>query len=319
MWETGYSRDSRLERGARVAFNILLPAAGIGFVLFVWNYGPLWLGLHSYEVPTLSEDIQALQANWGTIGPKLQESVADALAGFFLGNILALLGAIVFTQSRIAERTFFPLAIVFQAIPIVVVAPVSLQIFASLDWGPYDPLPVINSGLKPILLVTVLITFFPTLVNMTGGLKDIDPNLYELMRLIGASPLRARVAKIKALSPRSSLVGALLSAILCAVLTAIAGIIEQSQLLWRLRLPSSMPYLFSSLKITATLCFVGAFVGEFVVSANVGIGGYIKQFEIQEEWPQAFACVLVFVLATLAWVGVVVVAERLLFPWQRKN
>ena len=183
----------------------------------------------------------------------------------------------------------------------------------------YDPLPIINSGLKPILLVTVLITFFPTLVNMTFGLKDIDANLYELMRLIGSSPLRARIEGMRTRARQKSRAPQVLTEALCLLLSGCAEVGEQVQILRRLRLPSSMPYFFSSLKITATLCFVGAFVGEFVVSANVGIGGYIKQFEIQEQWPQAFACVLVFILATLAWVGVVVLAERVLFPWREQR
>ena len=106
----------------RKTLNILLPTIGIALFLIVANWGPIWLGLHQYEVPTLSESIQALQSNWSTIGPALQQSIADALAGFFVGNLLALLGAILFCQSRTIERTWFPLAIVFQAIPIVVIA-----------------------------------------------------------------------------------------------------------------------------------------------------------------------------------------------------
>lgn len=311
--------QTRLRQTLRACVNVLLPAFGIGLFLFVWNYGPLWLGLHRYEVPTLSEDIQALQANWSIIGPALKDSVADALCGFFLGNLLAIFGAILFTQSRLIERTWFPLAIVFQTIPIVVIAPLSLTIFASLQWGPYDPLPIIDTGLKPILLVTVLITFFPTLVNMTVGLKDIDPNLHELMRLIGSSPLRTRVDRIRANRSDRPAIARAAAAVSCGLLSAMAEMSERWSLLWRLRLPSSMPYLFSSLKITATLCFVGAFVGEFVVAANIGVGGYIKEYEIQGLYPQVWAAVLAFVLATLVFIGFVVLAERLLFPWRRQG
>src|SRR5579884_4261944 len=162
----------------------VLPAAMLILVLFLWNEVPIWLGLHEYELPTLSEDVNALINQWGTIGPNLKATIVDALVGFFFGNLIAVIGAVLFSQSKYIEWTFYPLAIIVQTIPIIVVVPLLVVILSLLNWGPFDPLPIIGLGSKPILAVTILISFFPTLVNMTVGLRAVDPDLYDFMRVI---------------------------------------------------------------------------------------------------------------------------------------
>src|SRR5947209_17414412 len=71
-----------------------LPAVVIATFLFLWNQVPTWAGLHEYELPTFSQDMHALVDQWGTIGPNLQATIVDALLGFFLGNVVGILGAI---------------------------------------------------------------------------------------------------------------------------------------------------------------------------------------------------------------------------------
>lgn len=268
---------------------LLLPTIALAIMLFLWNQVPIWLGLHQFELPTFLEDIKALGSQWGTIGPNLKITIADALLGFAVGNILAIIGAILFTQSRYIEWTFFPLAILVQTIPIIVIAPIMYILFSVLGprlpggsdvWSPDASLPLIGVGTKPILAVTVLISFFPTLVNMTVGLRAIDPNLYDFMRLMNAS---------------------------------------RWSILWRLRLPSSMPYLFSSFKITSTLCFVGAVVGEWMLAANTGIGGLLNLFNFEDNKPGLWAAVIVVSLSSLIFFCIVVLAERILVPWREER
>lgn len=302
----------------RVA-RIVLPLLAIGAFLLLWNYGPPRLGLHSYEVPTFSEDMKALFSNWSVIGPELKVSVADALTGFLFGNLLAVFGAILFTQSKYVEWTFFPSAILMQTIPIVVFAPLSNIIFTVMGWGATDPLPIIGVGTKPILAVTVLITFFPTLINMTVGLKAIDPNLYEFLRLVNSSPLRDRVDGIREAAAGRSLAFRVVARCLCGLLSGAAEVSERSKLMWRLRLPSSMPYLFSSFKITSTLCFVGAFVGEWTLAVNTGVGGLVKEYIFLIQYPQLWAAVIVFSASSMAFFFIVVIAERILVPWRQER
>lgn len=259
---------------------IALPAAVFATFLFLWNQIPIWAGLHEYELPTFSQDMQALVDQWGTIGPNLQATIVDALLGFFVGNVVGIVGAILFSQSKYIEWAFYPLAIVVQTIPVIVVVPIIVVIFSLLGWDPFDPLPIVSVGSKPILAVTVLISFFPTLVNMTSGLRSVDPDLYDLARVVNAS---------------------------------------RWTILWRLRLPSSMPYLFSSFKISATACFIGAIVGEWMLSNSSGIGGLLNLYYFNENKPGLWASVIAVCLSSMAFFGIITVAERILVPWRRER
>jgi NitT/TauT family transport system permease protein len=261
----------------------------VAVLLGIWNWLPVWLGMSQFELPTLSEDLAALGQSWGTIGTGLEVTVADALVGFTLGNILAIVGAVIFSQSKYIEWAFYPVAILVQTIPIIVIAPVMVIVLASVEqtfpggpavWDPGNSLPIIGVGTKPILAVTMLITFFPTLVNMTVGLRAVDPNLFALMRLINAS---------------------------------------RWTVLWRLRLPSSMPYLFSSFKITSTLCFVGAVVGEWMLPSGNGIGALFSVYSADVQHSAMWACVIVVSLASLVFFTLVVIAEKLLVPWRQEH
>src|SRR5207247_1302247 len=164
------------------------------------------LNVHAYEqLPTLTQDVKALGVFWpGSvgIGSNLSVTVADALLGFAVGNILAILGGILFAQSKYIEWTFFPLAILVQTIPIIVIA-------------------------------------------------------------------------------------------------------SRFSILWRLRLPSAVPYLFSSFKITSTLCFVGAIVGEWMLATS-GIGGLFDTYSFDKRYDAVWACVIVVSLCSLSFFALVV-------------
>lgn len=262
------------------SLKIVLPAVVLATFLFLWNEAPTWAGLHEYELPTFSQDIQALFDQWGTIGPNLKATIVDALVGFFIGNAIGILGAILFSQSKYIEWAFYPLAIVIQTIPIIVIVPILVVLFSLFNWGPFDPLPVIGVGSKPILAVTVLISFFPTLVNMTVGLRAIETDLYDFMRVINAS---------------------------------------RWTILWRLRLPSSMPYLFSSFKISSTGCFIGAVVGEWMLSNAPGVGALLNLYYFNENKTGLWASVIAVSVSSILFFILITLAERVLIPWRQER
>jgi len=90
-----------------------------------------------------------------------------------------------------------------------------------------------------VSVISAYLTFFPVTINTLRGLTSVDPRALELMRSYAASTL---------------------------------------QILWRLRLPTSLPYLFAAFKISATACVVGAIIGELPASIQDGLGGAILNF-----------------------------------------
>ena len=90
-----------------------------------------------------------------------------------------------------------------------------------------------------VAIIAAFLTFFPVTINTLRGLKSADPRALELMRSYASSTWAV---------------------------------------LWKVRVPASMPYLFAALKVSATASVVGAIIGELPASIQEGLGGAILNF-----------------------------------------
>ncbi|MGH2934211.1 MAG: ABC transporter permease [Gaiellaceae bacterium] len=126
-------------------------------------------------------------------------------------------------------------------------------------------------GWGAVAVIATYLTFFPVAINTLRGLQTADPRALELMRTYGAG---------------------------------------RWSVLWKLRVPSSLPYLFSALRLSATASVVGAIIGELPTGLQDGLGGAIFNFnqyysiEPQELWATnviaAFLGIAFFVLVVVA-------------------
>jgi ABC-type nitrate/sulfonate/bicarbonate transport system permease component len=131
-------------------------------------------------------------------------------------------------------------------------------------------------GLTPKVIVVVLICFFPIVVNTVDGLRSVDPELVDLLRSMGASEWTIyRVVRV----------------------------------------PSSLPYIFSGTRIAAAVSVIGALIGEWV-GASAGLGYLMTRSAAQFLTARVFAAVLISAVIGLAMFGVVALLERLFLPWQ---
>ncbi|QCI66787.1 ABC transporter permease [Phreatobacter stygius] len=151
----------------------LLPAAGILFALALWA-GIVWL----FKVPVFVAPSPQLVAYtlWTKIDILLENllpTAIEALAGFTLGNLAAILIATVFVHKKALEEAFFPVVVVVNTIPVVAKAPILVLL--------------LGNGMEPKIAIAALICFFPTLVNMVRGLESVNPQAMELMRVLSAS------------------------------------------------------------------------------------------------------------------------------------
>jgi NitT/TauT family transport system permease protein len=97
----------------------------------------------------------------------------------------------------------------------------------------------VGQNLLAVIVIATYLTFFPVTIAMIRGLRSVDPRALELMRSYAASPL---------------------------------------QVYLKVRLPASLPYLFTALKISATASIVGAIIGEDAGSIDAGLGRVISTF-----------------------------------------
>ncbi|MHA6262395.1 ABC transporter permease [Arenibacterium sp. CAU 1754] len=134
-----------------------------------------------------------------------------------------------------------------------------------------------NSLMVPKAIIAAYLSFFPVLVSMVKGLRSPTAMQLDLLRTYGASP---------------------------------------AQVFWKLRLPSSMPYFFASLKIAVAAALVGAIVGELPTGAIAGLGARMligSQFgEPMIMWAALFAAAIL--AAMLIWIvtGVEKIAGRMM-------
>jgi NitT/TauT family transport system permease protein len=140
------------------------------------------------------------------------------MAGFGLAIVVGVLLGFVIGSSPLAYAAIYPLMTAFNALPKAAFVPILVVWF--------------GIGVGPAILTAFLISFFPIMVNIATGLATLEPELEDVLRVLGA---------------------------------------KRWDVLMKVGLPRSMPYFYGSLKVAITLAFVGTTVSE-MTAANEGIG-----------------------------------------------
>ncbi len=130
-------------------------------------------------------------------------------------------------------------------------------------------------GTTPKVLVAFLISFFPIVIDTAVGLRSVAPEMIDLARSMGATRM---------------------------------------QIFTQFRLPTSLPYLFSGLKVAATLAVAGAVVGEFV-GADKGLGYLLLVTNSNMQTALMFATIVALTIIGLVFFYVIELLESLLIPW----
>ena len=148
---------------------------------------------------------------------------SETMLGFIMGMGLGIVLAIAIVHNRATALSVMPWIITSQTIPILALAPMIIVGLGSAGF----------SGLLPIAIISMYLSFFPVVVGMVKGLK---------------SPEQLEIDQMKTWSATGP------------------------QVLLKLRLPKSMPYLFTSLKLAMAASLVGAIVGELPSGGGGGLG-----------------------------------------------
>jgi NitT/TauT family transport system permease protein len=116
------------------------------------------------------------------------------------------------------------------------------------------------------------IAVFPILLTTARGLREIEPDLLDLVRSLRGS---------------------------------------RWQLFTKIQLPGALPYIFSGMKVAAILAVAGAIVGEFLGS-DKGLGYLMLQVQVTLDTPAMFMAVILITLIGMVLYGLVLLLERLL-------
>lgn len=151
----------------------LLPLAVMIAMIWFWDRVVVWNNIPHFILPRPGLVLETLIKDW----PMLFDALLVTLQITMMALAVAVIGgvglAVLFTQSRLVEMSFYPYAVILQVTPVVSIAPL---IFIYVD-----------SRTAGLLICAWLVAFFPVLANTTLGLNSADHNLRDLFRIYGAT------------------------------------------------------------------------------------------------------------------------------------
>jgi NitT/TauT family transport system permease protein len=188
-------------------------------------------------------------------------TVQEIVYGYILAVLVAIPLAIAIATSRPVEKSIYPLLVASQVVPKVALAPVFLV------W--------LGFGISSKVLIVLLISFFPIVVNAVIGLQSIETEKIYLAQSMGAGRWKT---------------------------------------FWRIRLPQALPATFGGLKLAAIFAVVGAIVGEFI-GADKGLGRTLLLASGNLNSALLFATIGYLTILGVLFFVAVDVLERVSIPW----
>lgn len=182
-------------------------------------------------------------------------TAAEVFGGFGLGTLVGIALAVVCTWSPLASLVLLPLFVTLNMIPKVALGPLVIV------WFRY--------GIVPNILIAFSICFFPVLLTTVRGLREVEPDLLDLVKSLRGSRL---------------------------------------MLFRKIQLPGSLPYVFSGMKVGAVLAVAGAIVGEFIASDR-GLGYLMTQVQASLDTPAMVMAVVLLTLVGVGLYGLVLALE----------
>ena len=187
------------------------------------------------------------------------------MVGFGLAIVVGVLLGFVVGSSRLAYAAVYPLMTAFNALPKAAFVPILVVWF--------------GIGIGPAILTAFLISFFPIMVNIATGLATLEPELEDVLRVLGA---------------------------------------KRWDVLVKVGLPRSMPYFFGSLKISITLAFVGTVLAE-MTAGDSGIGYLMQSAGSQQRLALAFAGLVVIGAMAMAMYELFSAIEKHTTGWAHRG
>ncbi|HME61780.1 MAG TPA: ABC transporter permease [Candidatus Binatia bacterium] len=241
--------------------NIAEPILFFVALLVLWEILVEVIKVPAFILPPPRDLVTAFMKKMPIIGHHAFITFVEAFGGFVLSLILGVGFAVAVVYSRHLQNTIYPLIVILYAMPKSAFAPLMVI------WVGY--------GLFSKIAIAFLVAFFPIVVNMVVGLKEVEPELLELARVNRAS---------------------------------------QTDVFKKIRLPNALPYLFAGIKVAIVLSVTGAIVAEFV-AANEGLGYLVLQANYSLDTAFALVILLILAVLSLGLFWLAEVIQRKLAPW----
>ena len=205
----------------------------------LWQGVCVLFAIPEFIFPSPTQIAQAMGEFSGPIAEAAWKTFWVTMVGFGISIVVGVLLGFLVGSSRLAYAAVYPLLVAFNAVPKAAIVPILIVWF--------------GIGVGPGILTAFLISFFPITVNMATGLATLEPELEDVLRVLGA---------------------------------------KRIDVLLKVGLPRSMPFFYGSLKISITLAFVGTVLAE-MTAGDSGIGYLMQSAGSQQRLALAFAGLVV--------------------------
>jgi NitT/TauT family transport system permease protein len=253
--------DRRRRRSERAVLWTGTAALGAAVLLF-WQFGIGHLVNPRYvsDPATIGARIVELAAE-GEILRHVTVTLGEAAAGFLVGSVLGLASAFALAQTRRGYAVFEPFLVGFYSIPKIALAPLFILWF--------------GLGTLPKIVMAALLVYFVVFVNTATGIREVQPGLLQVCRVLGAS---------------------------------------RRDLLLKVTLPSAAPAIVASVRITVTRAIEGALLSEFVASTQ-GLGYLVARASREFDIATVFAGIVIIAAIVMAANGLLRLVQARLAPW----
>ncbi|MEY3445336.1 MAG: hypothetical protein RIR45_91 [Pseudomonadota bacterium] len=245
------------ERWAPVVLAIVL--------LIIWQVACMVFAIPEFIFPTPLAIGQSIVQFAGPIAEAGWKTFWVTMVGFSISIVVGVMLGFLVGSSRLAYAAVYPLLVAFNAVPKAALVPILIVWF--------------GIGVGPGILTAFLISFFPITVNMATGLATLEPELEDVLRVLGA---------------------------------------KRWDVLVKVGLPRSMPYFFGSLKIAITLAFVGTVLAE-MTAGDSGIGYLMQSAGSSQRLPLAFAGLVVIGAMAMAMYELFSYIEKNTTAWAHRG
>ena len=243
--------------------SFLAPIFTFILLLCSWELVVSFQNIPKYILPAPTDIFSSILLNYEDLLLSTFITFRITILAFLVASFLAIFIAILFSQSKIIELSLYPIAVIFQVTPVVAIAPLIL-IWVGLDNAEYA-----------ILIMAIIVAFFPVLANTNLGIRSVEKNLSELFSLYEATRLKR---------------------------------------LFKLQLPYALPFILTGMKTSIGLALIGAVVAEFVAGSgtSTGLAWRIIEAGNRLDVPKLFAALILLVVLGIILFLLMSLIEKLL-------
>lgn len=250
---------TRLPRSARRLVGL---AGFVALAAIAWQAAVSGFHVPAYIMPSPALTFASLLANRGDIANAVVLTLRNAALGLAAAVIVATSLAALFSSSPAASKAVLPLVIALRTTPVLAIAPILIMVF--------------GRGIGTAMVVVVIVSFFPIMVNAMKGFAAVGSNLLELMHVLGASTVKTFV---------------------------------------KVRFPYALSYIFTGLRSAATSAMLAAMLAEWLSGAN-GLGTLILDAASYKKNGLLWAAVVVSMAVAFVIFSLTTALERRLLAWR---